>query len=169
MAHDVAKAIVLEAQKVIDEARLHISIDLCKDRDFSEELDPQHTPCCNFYKVTLETCPFIGQFYFSLNKNKHLLYKNLEFRDYEKALYMFMYQHAMHALYASDLLDYEIIILSFWDEKCIGTDKIQFCLHTNFSENPSIEIESITNEILDKINEPLQLVFDSWKEKVKSL
>lgn len=167
MAHDVAKAIVFEAQKCFDEARLNVTLELCKDRDFSEVVDPQQKTCCSFYNVVFESSQVIGRFSFSLNNNKHFFYKNFEFRDYEVALNMFLYQHVMHALYAEDLMDYEIVVLSLCEEKMENDNNkgLQFCLHLNLSDIPSVEVDSITSEILDKISEPIRMVFDSWRQK----
>jgi hypothetical protein len=81
-----------------------------------------------------------------------------------------MYQYIMHALYAVDLFDYEVVILSFQDAGHQGTDeKIQFCLHLNLSDIPSTEVDSISTEILDKITEPIHVIFEAWRDKYKTL
>jgi hypothetical protein len=170
MAHDLANAIIHKTQENFNNALLNVHIALCKDREFDQLVDCVHKPFFSFNNVIFETHQDIGTFQFSLDMSKYFHHKGFVFKEYDKAINMFMYQYIMHALYAVDLFDYEVVILSFQDAGHQGTDeKIQFCLHLNLSDIPSTEVDSISTEILDKITEPIHVIFEAWRDKYKTL
>jgi hypothetical protein len=170
MAHDVAHAIITKAQSLVSEARLNVELSLCMDNDLTPpEPENPNKYYLKFKNVLLETSKDLGTFHFQINCDYHFIYENFTFKDYEKALGCFLYQYVIHALYLVDISEYEVLLVKISDANHSGDDEIQLCLHLNFTDIPAVETDSICGEILDKITEPVNMIFDAWKLKYETI
>lgn len=169
MAHDVAQAIITQVESMVTEARLNVELCLCMDNDLSPpDTENSNKYYVKFKNVFFESSKDLGTFNFQITLDFHFIYENFTFKDYDKALGCFLYQYVMHALYLVDLHEYEVLLVKIADSKN-DNQEIQLCLHLNLTDIPSVEVDSISGEILDKITDPINMIFEAWKQKFETI
>ena len=168
MAHDVAREILKRANNLTDNATLNIEMNLCIDRDdtfaLTSNVENENKKLVKFRNICFETHANMDTFQFQIQPDKSISYDGFIFQDFEKILTLFLYQYIIHTQYVVDISNYEVVILKISDvQKDIH---LTFCLHVNISDIPVNEKDGITSEILDKILDPINMVFESWVKKI---
>jgi len=167
MAHDVAREILKRANNLTDNATLNVEMNLCIDRDdtfaLTSNVENENKKLVKFRNICFETHANIDTFQFQIQPDKSISYDGFIFQDFEKILTLFLYQYIIHTQYVVDISNYEVVILKISD---VPKDiHLTFCLHVNISDIPVNEKDGITSEILDKILDPINMVFESWVKK----
>jgi hypothetical protein len=165
MANDIANEIVNRAIDMCTNCCLSVNIRLCLESgnmlEGNQELDKTKT-YTYFRKVPFEVDPNIGSFVFSITTDKKIIYENFTFIDFEESLKMLLYQYILHASYIQDITTYDIVLIDIND---INNKKnISFCFPITLSEIPLSELHTITAEVIEKILEPITIVYGGWRQ-----
>jgi hypothetical protein len=168
MSCDIAEEIVKKASQKCHQRFLHIELHVCHDHqdpvDMSRPLETSKT-YAYFRNIPFQINPHIGSLNFTMMPDESVIYEGFSFTGLEDTLKMLIYQFIFHAQYIEDITSCEIVVLNISEKN----HKISFCFPINLQEIPITELDSISTEVLDKVLEPIQTVFNSWKNSCKSL
>jgi hypothetical protein len=162
MATDIAEAIVKKAVQTCEHRLLKLKITLCHDNDEfnpNTPIDPDKT-YSYFRKIPFEIDCNIGSFECLVGVKKEIYHEDFVFFDFDDAFKMLLYQYILHASYIKDITVYDIILLDIQDPTT--SKQLSLCYPISLSEIPLNELHTITSDIIDKIYEPIMVVFNGW-------
>jgi hypothetical protein len=165
MASDVAKEIVKHARDICIHPTLKVSISICCDtKNEVGDLD-ENKNYIHFRNIAFEVDKKLGIFDFELTKNMSLIYSGFVFIDFDDAFKMLLYQYLLHASYIEDITNCDVIIIEM---KSIQ-NSLSLCYPINLSEIPLNELDTITTDIIEKIIEPMSVVYNAWKKSIEKI